>query len=95
MNIEFTGTIWFWRGPAPHFFVTVPAEQSQYLKSISCSVSYGWGVIPVHVRIGSTEWQTSLIPKDDRYLVPIKASARKAESLVEGGTVGIRLEVRG
>ena len=52
------------------------------------------GVIPVHVRIGKTKWKTSLFPKDERYLVPIKASVRKAENLAEGDKVTIRLEVR-
>ncbi|HEX2989748.1 MAG TPA: DUF1905 domain-containing protein, partial [Anaerolineales bacterium] len=56
-------------------------------------VTYGWGVIPVHVRIGSTEYTTSLFPKDGRYLVPVKASVRKAEDLQEGDTVTVRLEI--
>jgi hypothetical protein len=94
MNIEFNGKILFWKGPAPWFFVTVPAKQSRALKAISSLVTYGWGVIPVHVRIGKTEWQTSLFPKDGRYLVPIKASVRKAEKLDKGDNVTIRLEVR-
>ena len=94
MNFEFPGKIFFWKGPAPWFFVTVPANESRDLKEISGLVTYGWGVIPVHVRIGKTEYQTSLFPKDGRYLVPIKASVRKAENLAEGDTVTIRLEVR-
>ena len=94
MKIEFNGKILFWKGPAPWFFVAVPAEQSRDLKAISGFVTYGWGVIPVHVWIGKTEWQTSLFPKDDRYLVPIKASVRKAENLEEGDQVTVRLEIR-
>ena len=94
MNIEFNGKIWFWRGPAPWYFVTVPAKQCRELKAISGIVTYGWGVIPVHVQIGETEWTTSLFPKNGRYLVPIKASVRKAESLKEGDNVTIQLDVR-
>jgi hypothetical protein len=94
MHIEFEGKIWFWKGPAPWFFVTVPEEQSRDLKAISGFVTYGWGVIPVHVRIGKTEWQTSLFPKEELYIVPIKASVRKAENLEEGDNVTVRLEVR-
>jgi hypothetical protein len=94
MLIEFNGKIWFWKGPAPWFFVTIPAEQSRDLKAISGFVTYGWGVIPVHVQIGKTEWQTSLFPKDDCYIVPLKASVRKAENLEEGDEVTMRLEVR-
>ena len=94
MNIEFNGRILFWRGPAPWFFVTVPAKQSRDLKAVSGLVTYGWGVIPVTVQIGKTEFQTSLFPKDGRYLVPIKASVRKAEKLEKGDKVSVRLEIR-
>jgi hypothetical protein len=93
MNFEFDGEIIFWRGPAPWYFVAMPPEQSRELKAISNSVTYGWGVIPVHVRIGDTEWTTSLFPKDDLYLVPVKAIIRKAKKLEEGDTVTIHLEV--
>jgi hypothetical protein len=94
MNIDFNGKIWFWKGPAPWYFVTIPAKQCRDLKAISGLVTYGWGMIPAHVRIGKTEWKTSMLPKDDGYIVPIKASVRKAENLEEGDTVTIRLEVR-
>jgi hypothetical protein len=50
-------------------------------------------MIPVHVRIGKTEWETSLFPKDGRYIVPIKASVRKAENLEKGDKVTVRLEI--
>lgn len=94
MIIEFSGKIFTWRGPSPFYFVTIPAERSRDIKAISGMVTYGWGVIPVHVRIGKTEFQTSLFPKDGRYLVPIKAIVRKAENLEEGDTVSLRLEIR-
>jgi Domain of unknown function (DUF1905) len=92
MSLEFSGEIWQWRGPAPWYFVTVPEEQSQVIKAVSRLMTYGWGVIPVRVQIGETTWKTSLFPKDEAYLVPIKASVRKAESLEEGQTVTVQLE---
>ena len=94
MQIEFSGKIIFWRGPAPWFFVKVPAKHSREIKAISNLVTYGWGVIPVHVQIGETEFTTSLFPKDGRYLVPIKASVRKAENLEKGDKVTIHFEIR-
>jgi hypothetical protein len=94
MNFEFAGKIFIWRGPAPWYFVAVPAKESKDIKAISGMVTYGWGVIPVHVRIGKTGYTTSLFPKDGLYLVPIKASVRKAENLEEGDDVTVRLEVR-
>ncbi len=94
MNIEFTGKIWYWRGPSPYYFVTVPAGESSEIKAIASLVTYGWGVIPVHARIGETEWQTSLFPKDGLYLVPLKDAIRKAEGLAEGDEVTIWLEIQ-
>ncbi len=92
-TIEINGNIWYWKGPAPHYFVTVPEKESRDLKDIVGLVTYGWGMIPVSVRIGNTEWPTSLFPKDGRYIVPIKATVRKAENLEEGDTVAARLEI--
>jgi hypothetical protein len=94
MKIEFNGKIWFWKGPAPWYFVTVPPEQCRDLKAISGLVTYGWGMIPVHARIGKTGWKTSLFPKDGSYIVPIKVSVQKAERLEEGDEVTVELEVR-
>ena len=63
------------------------------LQSRAGHTSYGWGVLPVYARIGRTEWQTSLFPKDGRYLVPVKARVRTAEQLEEGDTVTVTLTV--
>lgn len=93
MTIEFKGEIFYWRGPAPFLFVAVPEEPSRDLKAISAMVTYGWGVIPVHVRIGKTEWKTSLFPKEGRYLVPIRMSVQKSEKLEVGDSVTIQIEV--
>jgi Domain of unknown function (DUF1905) len=93
MALEFSGSIWYWAGPAPWYFVSVPADQCEALKAAAKLVTYGWGMIPVRVQIGGTTWKTSLFPKDGLYIVPIKASVRKTESLEEGVEVLVRLEV--
>jgi 2-polyprenyl-6-methoxyphenol hydroxylase-like FAD-dependent oxidoreductase len=41
MDLEFSGELWHWVGPAPHCFVTVPEEQCDFLKAASKFVSYG------------------------------------------------------
>jgi Domain of unknown function (DUF1905) len=93
MTLEFSGEIWYWRGPAPHHFVTVPESLCEELKEISQSVTYGWGMIPARVRIGETEWTTSLFPKNGGYIVPIRAVAQRAEKLEIGDTVALRLDI--
>ena len=93
MVLEFAGEVFLWRGPSPYFFVTVPDEPSAALESASPTVSYGWGCIPVRAHLGETTWRTSLFPKDDRYLVPLKVAVRKAEGVDLGDVVRIRLDV--
>jgi hypothetical protein len=95
VHLEFSGEVWFWRGPAPWYFVTVPDEECRELEASSPFVSYGWGMIPVAARIGATGWKTSLFPKDGRYIVPVKALVRKAEAIDVGDTVTVRLAING
>jgi hypothetical protein len=93
MRLSFSGEVWFWKGPSPFHFVTVPHEESAELHAVSALVTYGWGVIPVTAKIGKTRWETSLFPKDGGYLVPIRASIRKAEEIELGDTVKVVLSV--
>jgi hypothetical protein len=93
VRLSFAGEVWFWRGPSPFHFVTVPEEESAELRAVSSLVTYGWGVIPVTARIGNTTWTTSLFPKNDAYLVPLRASVREAEDIELGDQVDVVLEV--
>ena len=93
MEMEFSGEIWFWKGPSPFHFVTVPEDFCDALDATAGMVSYGWGMIPVRVRIGDTDWKTALWPKDGRYIVPLKVAVRRAEKLELGATTTIRLSV--
>ena len=93
MNLEFSGELWLWKGPAPWHFVTVPEAECGELEAAAALVTYGWGMIPVTARIGGTGWKTSLFPKDGRYIVPVKAWVRTAEGLAVGDEVTVRLTV--
>lgn len=89
--LEFTGDVLHWRGPSPYHFVRVPDDDGAEIRSMASVLTYGWGVIPVTVRIGDTEWTTSLFPKDGSYLIPLKDVVRRAETLENGETVTVRL----
>jgi hypothetical protein len=93
MNLEFSGEVWWWRGPAPFHFVTVPEDESVEIEAASSLVTYGWGMIPVAVTIGETRWTTALWPKDGAYVVPLKDRIRKAEAIDLGDTVTVRLAI--
>ena len=93
VHLQFSGEVWFWRGPAPWHFVTVPDAESAMLADSAALVTYGWGMIPVAARIGDTDWSTALWPKDGRYIVPVKTTVRRAEGLEVGDTVTVHLTV--
>ena len=93
MDLEFSGEIIHWRGPAPFHFVTVPDEESAAIEAVSPFVTYGWGAIPVRARIGTTDFTTSLFPRRERYLVPVKAAVRRAEGLKLGDEVTVHLHL--
>jgi hypothetical protein len=93
VDVSFSGEVWHWRGPAPYFFVTVPGPESDELAGVARDVTYGWGMVPVRVRIGGTQWRTALWPKDGGYVVPLKDAVRRAEGIDIGDTLTVTLRV--
>lgn len=91
MDLEFDGPVFSWRGPAPHHFVAVPEEEAAAIEALAAAVTYGWGMVPATVTIGTTTWTTSLWPKDGTYLVPLKLAARRAEGIELDDVVTVRL----
>jgi hypothetical protein len=93
MECVFAGRIIEWRGPAPFYFVPVPDEESADIAEVAALATYGWGVIPVRARIGVTEFETSLFPKDGGYLLPLKIAVRKPQALSAGDEVRVEMTV--
>lgn len=44
--------------------------------------------MPVRARISATEWETSLLPRDGGYVLPVKKAVRAAERIGDGATDG-------
>lgn len=94
-RINFKGELFEWRGPAPYYFISTPVAESAMIKERASELSYGWGVIPVIGEIGETEFTTSLIPKDDVYLLPIKNVVRLGEKIEVGQIVHVSVVLQG
>ena len=92
-RIIFDAAIVEWRGPAPYIFAAIPDDHIGEIRYTALSGSYGWGVVPVVAQIGSTEFTTSLFPRDGGYLLPIKVAVQKAEHVALGDRVRVALYV--
>lgn len=95
-DLEFSGEVVEWRGPAPYHFLVAPPAEAEWLRDIMRDVTYGWGMIPVTGWIGDTEFTTSLWPrKGGSFWVPLKDAVRAAEGIELGDVVRVRLSIRG
>ena len=94
MEFSFSATVWEWRGPAPYHFVSVPPDVAIEIKELASAVTYGWGMIPVSGKIGTTTFDTSLWAKNGTYAVPLKDAVRKAEGISLNDLVSIELALK-
>ncbi len=99
--IAHQGPLWRWTGASgagSWHFLTIDgaAGDAVRLESLMLPGSRGgFGSIKVQAQIGDTRFATSLFPHKDSggWLLPVKASVRKAEGLVEGDVVAVDLRV--
>jgi hypothetical protein len=91
MELQVTGVVFFWRGPAPFHFVAVDEVTSDVIHQISASVTYGWGMNPCECVVGSTTFEAALWPKDGGYIIPLKKAVRDRESIAVDDTITVVL----
>ncbi len=93
-TFRFEAEIIHWRGPAPFFYAPVPAQHVANLRQIARTASYGWGVVPVEAVIGGVVFKTSLFPKDETYLLPIKADVRRRTNVTAGDRISVEMTIQ-
>jgi len=93
MDTTFSAELFEWRGPAPFHWLPLPADVCDDVQAVAAGATYGWGAVPVSVRIGATEWETSLLPREGGYLLPVRQDVRARERFGPGDTVTVALRV--
>ena len=97
-----TGPLWRWTGASgtgTWHFLTLDGEAGEALSGTALmrkleGMSRGWGSLKVVATIGESRWSTSVFPaKDTGWILPVKASVRKAEGVSEGDRVEVVLEL--
>jgi hypothetical protein len=93
VETSFTARLFQWRGPAPFFWLALTEQACEDIRAEAAAVSYGWGAVPVQATIGTTRWETSLLPRDGGFLLPVKQAVRTREHLLEDADVQVAVRV--
>jgi len=94
VELSFETRVFYWRGPSPFFFAPIPAELVEEVRRVARAVSYGWGMIPVEARIADVAFKTSLYPKDETYLLPLKVDLRRRANVTAGDLIAVDLTIQ-
>jgi hypothetical protein len=101
-TLTHTGALWRWTspsGPAAWHFVTIDGDAGEALSGTALMRRMekslgGFGSLKVTATIGDSVFKTSLFPsKELGWMLPVKASVRKAEGIDAGDVVEVVLEV--
>lgn len=93
----FKEKIWLYPGmQGAWHFISVPKKASTMIKERQGKNRRGFGAIAVSVTIERTTWTTSIFPesRSGLYILPLKASVRKAEGLMNGESAKVTLTIR-
>jgi hypothetical protein len=71
-----------------------PARMGRRGAPVGGGVTYGWGMVPVEIRLGRSRWRTALFPKDGGYVLPLRDSVCNKEEIELNDVVHVRLVVR-
>ncbi|MGB0099990.1 MAG: DUF1905 domain-containing protein [Nocardioides sp.] len=91
---EFDAELWVWEsspGGTTWVFVTVPEDETEEIR-LRSGPPRGFGSVRVEVTLGASTWRTSVFPDQTRgFVLPVKKSVRRAESLEAGDSARVRL----
>ncbi|MES3004542.1 MAG: DUF1905 domain-containing protein [Patescibacteria group bacterium] len=92
-KFAFIGEVWRWPGDAGWHFVNLPKAVSKKIQAVG--KKYGAGFVKVEVVVGKTTWVTALFPhrKSETYLVSLKQSIRKKESIFEDSRIRVTIKL--
>jgi len=95
-NLSFKAKVWLWPGESASWhFTSVPKEESVKLREKYKGLHRGWNSIKVQAKVGKTVWETSIFfdSKSAQYMLPLKASVRKAEGIFHGDPIQVKLKI--
>ncbi|OGG85747.1 hypothetical protein A2392_03080 [Candidatus Kaiserbacteria bacterium RIFOXYB1_FULL_46_14] len=95
-NFSFKSKVWLWPGEFANWhFTSIPKEESVKLREKYKGLQRGWNSLKVQAKIGRTVWETSIFfdAKSGQYMLPLKATVRKAEGIFQGDGIQVKLKI--
>jgi hypothetical protein len=99
-SVRFTAPLKVWQGEAHGGigYVVIAGEAAEAIRGhelmrrLELGKRRGFGSVKVTVRVGGSEWRTSVFPqKRGGWFLPVKKAIQKAEGLAEGEPVEVEL----
>ena len=101
-TVRFSAPLQVWQGEAHggvgYVVIAGTAAEAitghELMRRLELGRRRGFGSVKVTVRVGASEWRTSVFPqKSGGWFLPVKKAIQRAEELVEGGLVEAELEL--
>lgn len=87
----FRAKVWTQESTGAWHFITLPAELSQRIRTLTTGQLKPFGSFHVRARTGLTTWETSLFAdtKRDAFLLPVKADVRRKAKINPGDMIEV------
>lgn len=94
MPWTFESEVWLWRPGESWHFMNLPEDVADDIDELVPD-KRGFGSVRVAVKIGSSEWETSVFPSKElqTYILPLKKAVRTAEDLHDGDKATVTLSI--
>jgi hypothetical protein len=89
----FSAKVWTQDSTGAWHFVTLPAELSRRIRTLTTGQLKPFGSFRVKARAGLTTWETSLFAdtKRNAFLLPVKADVRRKEAIGHGDMIAVTM----
>ena len=94
MTYAFAAELYLWQARTDSWvFLNLPEDVADEIEDAAPEPRRGFGAVKVEVTVGASTWRTSVFPskRDATFVLPVKRTILKAEKLVVGETIDVRL----
>lgn len=93
LDETFKAKVWAQESTGAWHFVTLPANLSKRIRTLTTGLRKPFGSFRVSAKTGRTTWETSLFAdtKREAFVLPVKADVRRKEKIKLGDTIEVSI----